>query len=78
MLVAVRSGDNGFNMTESGEYSLVSVHSKESLGGAHFEIFATEEGVNEETSIPKYIKFTIKELEMNQEEISKELPLETE
>ena len=71
-------------MKESKDYSLASVHSIESLGRAHFEVLATKEHVNDETniskesSIPSYLKFTIKELEINQEEFLKVPPLKTE
>ena len=60
--MAAQNGDNLFDMTESDNISLASVHSEESLGGAHFQIISPKEQTDE-TGIPPYLEFTIKELE---------------
>ena len=84
LLVAARNGDNRFNMTEPDDYSLASIHSEESLGGAHFEAISdepsvgTDENIDEKSDIPPYLEFTIEELEMNQEELLKAPTLKSE
>ena len=55
LLVAARSGDNCFDMTELDDHSLASVHSKELLGGAHFEVLSAEEKANNEVNIGKNV-----------------------
>ena len=46
LLVAAQSGDNRFDTTESEDISLASVHSEESLGGAHFQVILPKEHIN--------------------------------
>ena len=72
LLVAAQSGDNRFDMTELEDISLALVYSEESLGGAHFEVMSPEEHVDN-TGIPPYLEFTIKELE---EFATKDLPIQ--
>ena len=53
LLVEARSGDNYFDITELKDYSLASVYSKESLGGAYFEVLEAKDDVDNEINIAK-------------------------